>query len=138
MHKKIAGLGLGLMCFAVAFSGCVAEVSTDGTSDEELATQGDELRRRPAFCGGIAGFECPREGQLCVDDPCDDCDPAQGGADCGGICVNPRRAPACEGIAGLVCPRRLTCVDDPRDDCIPGQGADCGGLCVAPRCPRVR
>jgi hypothetical protein len=38
------------------------------------------------FCGGIANFPCP-EGQTCVDDPSDDCDPKAGGADCGGICV---------------------------------------------------
>ena len=40
----------------------------------------------PAFCGGIAGIPCP-DGQTCVDNPNDDCDPKNGGADCGGICV---------------------------------------------------
>ena len=134
MHKSI-GLCLGLMWVASTFIGCALETSS---VEGEVSDEQSELRRRPAFCGGIVGIECPRRNQICVDDPCDDCDPAQGGADCGGICVNPRRAPACEGIAGFVCPSRLTCVDDPRDDCIPGQGADCGGLCVAPRCPRIR
>ena len=43
------------------------------------------------FCGGIAAFECDclcKDGQapVCVDDPNDGCDPAKGGADCGGIC----------------------------------------------------
>lgn len=38
------------------------------------------------MCGGIAGFRCP-EGQICVDDPTDSCDPANGGADCIGICT---------------------------------------------------
>jgi hypothetical protein len=38
------------------------------------------------FCGGIAGFTCPGAG-MCVDDPSDDCDPENGGADCGGLCV---------------------------------------------------
>src|SRR5581483_5699166 len=38
------------------------------------------------FCGGIAGIPCPGAGR-CVDDPTDDCDPANGGADCGGICT---------------------------------------------------
>lgn len=38
------------------------------------------------FCGGIAGFPCPDDMQ-CVDDPDDSCDPENGGADCGGICV---------------------------------------------------
>lgn len=38
------------------------------------------------MCGGIAGFPCPA-GKTCVDDPSDNCDPTQGGADCSGICV---------------------------------------------------
>jgi len=37
-------------------------------------------------CGGIAGIPCPGAGR-CVDDPNDSCDPNNGGADCGGICV---------------------------------------------------
>ena len=39
----------------------------------------------PVFCGGIAGIACPA-GLTCVDNPDDSCDPAHGGADCGGIC----------------------------------------------------
>ncbi len=40
----------------------------------------------PKTCGGIAGIACP--GALeCVDNPADSCDPANGGADCGGICL---------------------------------------------------
>jgi hypothetical protein len=81
----------------------------------------------PAFCGGIAGFPCPA-GQTCIDDPSDDCDPANGGADCGGICVTQT---FCGGIAGIPCPGGQTCVDDPSDDCDPTNGgADCGGICV--------
>ncbi len=38
------------------------------------------------FCGGIAGFACP-DGQTCIDNPDDSCDPLNGGADCGGICI---------------------------------------------------
>ncbi len=38
------------------------------------------------FCGGFAGFQC-KNGLLCVDDPRDDCDPQNGGADCGGVCI---------------------------------------------------
>ncbi|KAF2436581.1 hypothetical protein EJ08DRAFT_152699 [Tothia fuscella] len=41
---------------------------------------------KPVFCGGFAGFACEK-GLICVDDPRDDCDPTNGGADCGGICV---------------------------------------------------
>lgn len=39
----------------------------------------------PQACGGIAGIRCP-DGQKCVDDPSDTCNPDQGGADCPGIC----------------------------------------------------
>lgn len=45
---------------------------------------GDHVPKQ--MCGGIAGFPCP-DGMKCVDDPSDNCDPAQGGADCAGICV---------------------------------------------------
>jgi hypothetical protein len=37
------------------------------------------------FCGGFAGLPCP-EGFVCVDNPCDNCNPKTGGADCGGLC----------------------------------------------------
>jgi hypothetical protein len=40
----------------------------------------------PTFCGGFAGLRC-KDGRKCVEDPRDDCDPNNGGADCGGICV---------------------------------------------------
>ncbi|GAB1313754.1 hypothetical protein MFIFM68171_03964 [Madurella fahalii] len=40
----------------------------------------------PVFCGGFAGIQC-EDGKMCIDDPRDDCDPMNGGADCGGICV---------------------------------------------------
>ncbi|MDB4977834.1 MAG: hypothetical protein JWM56_20 [Candidatus Peribacteria bacterium] len=39
-----------------------------------------------AFCGGIAGFQCGA-GYTCIDNPNDSCNPANGGADCGGMCV---------------------------------------------------
>jgi hypothetical protein len=39
------------------------------------------------FCGGIAGFPCDNTGDVCADNPYDSCDPNNGGADCGGICV---------------------------------------------------
>lgn len=44
-----------------------------------------------AFCGGIAGIQCPN-GYTCVDDPTDTCDPKSGGADCGGICITNEEA----------------------------------------------
>ena len=36
-------------------------------------------------CGGFAAIDC-EVGFTCVDDPRDSCDPANGGADCGGVC----------------------------------------------------
>ncbi len=59
------------------FAGCASDV----VSHEEA------LRQR---CGGFAGIACP-EGYACMDDPRDSCDPANGGADCGGICRRERR-----------------------------------------------
>lgn len=41
------------------------------------------------FCGGFAGIACHGANETCVDDPSDSCDPAHGGADCGGICQAP-------------------------------------------------
>ncbi len=38
------------------------------------------------MCGGIAGFQCD-SGTHCIDNPNDSCDPKNGGADCGGICI---------------------------------------------------
>ncbi len=39
-------------------------------------------------CGGIAGLSCP-DSLICIDDPSDNCDPKNGGADCIGLCVTP-------------------------------------------------
>ncbi len=51
-------------------------------------------------CGGFAGLPCP-DGLVCVDNPADSCDPASGGADCGGMCVEPLQH--CGGFTGLLC-----------------------------------
>jgi hypothetical protein len=40
----------------------------------------------PTFCGGYANVKC-KHGKKCVEDPRDECDPEDGGYDCGGICV---------------------------------------------------
>ncbi len=40
------------------------------------------------MCGGFGNLACP-SGLDCVDDPNDDCDPNNGGADCSGVCVEP-------------------------------------------------
>lgn len=41
---------------------------------------------KPVECGGLVVKRCPK-GQKCVDDPRDDCDPDDGGADCSGVCI---------------------------------------------------
>jgi hypothetical protein len=65
------------------------DTTPEGVAQEELIHRG--TRR---FCGGFAGIPCP-PGLICRDDPRDDCDPNNGGADCGGICVP--RGIACFG-----------------------------------------
>jgi hypothetical protein len=61
-----------------------AAAGTDVSHDGACRPQGPS-------CGGIAGIPCPGGG-ICVDDPTDDCDPQNGGADCGGICQCVQRA----------------------------------------------
>lgn len=95
------------------------------------ATPGGGEPSGKARCGGIQGLSCPA-GQAWVDDPTDDCDPAQGGRDCSGFCESesPSTGKACGGIAGLKCPEGELCVDDPSDDCDPEKGGrDCIGVC---------
>lgn len=79
--------------------GCVSELPTDP----------------PPFCGGIAGFPCPGSG-ACVDDPRDDCDPTQGGADCGGICECQALGLCVEGSRWDSSPLVCGCVPD-EDPC---------------------
>ena len=70
------------------------------------------------FCGGIAGIPCPGAG-MCVDDPDDDCDPENGGADCGGICE-------CNAAA-ISCPAGYGLNEDPAVcECFPNEGEACG------------
>lgn len=93
----------------------------------------------PIECGGFLGLPC-EPGQMCIDNPEDDCDPANGGADCGGICVDEPAPQFCGGFANLPCPDGQICVDDPNDGCDPNNGgADCGGMCIdeKPACGEV-
>jgi hypothetical protein len=61
------------------------------------------------FCGGIAAFACPGVG-TCVDDPNDGCDPAAGGADCGGICQCDAVAKCGVGMYWDASPEVCSCV----------------------------
>ena len=74
------------------------------------------------MCGGIAGFRCPGAG-TCVDDPRDSCDPAKGGADCGGLCRCDVMGLCLEGSRWDSSPEVCGCVPDDQ------------GLCAAVQCP---
>lgn len=64
--------------FLFCFTAC--EMDTDEPSVVELRA------KKKVPCGGFAGLTCP-DGRTCVDDPSDNCDPDNGGADCIGMCV---------------------------------------------------
>lgn len=73
-------------CQPVGPSSCAAVLCEVGSICEEIdgVAQCTPVES-PPFCGGFGGFQCPGSG-VCVDDPSDDCDPENGGADCGGQC----------------------------------------------------
>lgn len=52
----------------------------------ETSESSSETSTKAHMCGGIAGIQC-KNGKACVDNPSDNCDPKNGGADCSGICV---------------------------------------------------
>ncbi len=100
-----------------------------GTSDTDPNNCIQALPPSVLECAGFLGLTCP-DGLTCVDNPVDDCDPQNGGADCGGVCMAPTLL-ECGGFFGLTCPEGLTCVDDPIDDCDPQSGgSDCAGFCL--------
>lgn len=45
----------------------------------------EDVAEEAVRCGGFAAIACPGA-STCEDDPDDDCDPTNGGADCGGVC----------------------------------------------------
>ena len=109
-------------CPAIYMPVCGCDGQTYGNScDAAVAGTGvsyeGECEPPPpgGLCGGIAGIPCP-DGQVCVDDGNDDCDPALGGADCGGVCVldepEPEPEPECDPT--LICTQALACVGRPR------------------------
>jgi hypothetical protein len=63
------------------------------------------------FCGGIAAIQCPGAGS-CQDDPNDDCDLENGGADCGGICECNALALCIEGNVFDTSPDVCACVPE--------------------------
>lgn len=77
-------------CVPVDASACAAVLCGPGTTCQEIDGEGvcTPLEPTGPACGGFAGRLCPGAGQ-CIDDASDDCDPDNGGADCGGLCVCP-------------------------------------------------
>lgn len=69
------------------------------------------------FCGGFAGVECPGGG-TCADDPHDDCDPENGGADCSGLCRCDALGLCVEGFVWNGSPYVCDCVPETYDPCI--------------------
>ncbi|EON69816.1 hypothetical protein W97_09079 [Coniosporium apollinis CBS 100218] len=62
---------------------CISDPDSGGCG---LACDEPGICVEPTFCGGFGGLPCPA-GMECVDDWRDDCDPLNGGADCGGVCI---------------------------------------------------
>jgi hypothetical protein len=100
---------------------------------KKLCEPTDPPTKDPQRCGGFGGFPCPGLGD-CVDDPSDDCDPRNGGADCGGICkCNAGPTVLCEaGKPFNADPHVCSCAAPP--DCGDGESccnASCG-ICAPP------
>lgn len=84
-------------CFCIALRVDEPDPICDGSLVDCLVDPCDPAFNLTAFCNsnaceaahqcaGFLGIECPA-GQICIDNPNDDCDPGQGGADCVGVCV---------------------------------------------------
>jgi hypothetical protein len=78
----------------------------------------------PVFCGGLANIPCP-DGMRCIDDPTDDCDPANNNYDCAGMCVS-----TCHSDTGGPCAAGQACVPDPWVNCGPDTNCVGAGLCL--------
>src|SRR5262245_50894243 len=83
-----------ILVLGVWIAGAAGQWACTETAD---AAQTRLKPKEGQFCGGFAAIRCP-EGLVCVDDPTDSCDPDAGGADCGGVCINPRdeKKPKCD------------------------------------------
>ena len=97
--------------------GCALILCAPGTTCEVIDGEGTCTPIEPTgpFCGGFGGFECPGSGS-CVDDPSDDCDPDDGGADCGGVCECNVRALCVPGLVFDPSPEVCACVEEPVTD----------------------
>lgn len=125
---------MAVLLSAAALSACQRPSAPSG--GEAPAGPGP-LDAGPFFCGGIAGFQCP-PGYVCADDPTDDCDPREGGADCIGICQAPAAGclshgnrdylsfdpPECAAILFLCAPGHAPFFDECGCGCVPDPGPE--------------
>jgi hypothetical protein len=104
IHVMLSGL-LGVSGLTLV----ACQKNNDGSSDAPKTSDADKPKddkggdedkpddtKKP--CGGFGGLQCG-DGEICVDDPSDTCDPMQGGADCMGVCVKDEKAEKCDYAA---------------------------------------
>jgi hypothetical protein len=84
-------------------------------------------------CGGFAGKRCPGSGS-CVDDPSDSCDPAKGGADCGGMCVCKQPAECPPNSVWDSSPAVCACVKVPAGEACGPKTCASGEVCCNKSC----
>jgi hypothetical protein len=101
-------------CQPIEPNPCAAVLCPVGTTCEVIDGAGVCSSNAP-FCGGFAGIECNGAAE-CVDDPTDDCDPSNGGADCGGVCECNVLALCIEGFVFDSSPEVCECVPAPVED----------------------
>ncbi len=127
-YRTISLFVVGAICAGAALAGCSSEGAFEpsGSAGEPVIGDARHIFDPPPIvggrgqrCGGFAGFVCPR-GQVCVDDPSDNCDPNFGGADCGGYCrARPCIPVVCAG--GMWNPQTCSCGFEGE----PGRPIDC-------------
>ena len=81
--KKVAKGG---KCGLFSAPVCERRCGDGLTCDKGICVEGEAVCKGRSMCGGIAGIQCTND-MVCIANPDDNCDPALGGADCGGCCV---------------------------------------------------
>jgi hypothetical protein len=71
---------------ALALASVLLGMSGTSWAQTSAPLEHEVLQHLTRSCGGFPGTPCS-QGEICLDDPSDDCDPDNGGADCIGVCV---------------------------------------------------
>jgi hypothetical protein len=125
-------------CQPVAPSECAAVLCPVGSTCEVVEGAAVCTPASGTFCGGFAGISCNGSAE-CVDDPSDDCDPRNGGADCGGVCQCNVLALCIQGFVFDASAQVCECVPEPEPnpcalvDCFPDRVCEVQGgeaVCV--------